>query len=152
MPQKYEREIDEILRRMDSGPAPTGRVLTPLPPIERPAPRRPRLNWSPRFRVNLNASTLMIGALSLAIVTYPLQWVYPPAVAAAGLVSAAMLIGAVLLSIFGSRSTSGPTRSWRGQPMELNTGGFRFDFGFGAIARRWRRWKARRRFRDPRWN
>lgn len=150
MPQKYEREIDEILRRMDTGPAPTGRVLTPLPPIERPPPRRARFNWSGSVRVNITPSTLMIGALSLAIVTYPLQWVYPPAVGAAGLVSAAMLIGAVLLSIFGARR-GGPSRTWRGQPMELGRG-VSFDLGTSGIARRWRRWKARRRFRDPRWN
>jgi hypothetical protein len=148
MPQKYEREIEEILRKLDNGPTPSGRVLTPLPPIERPPSRRPRIAWSPRWRVNLNASTLMIGSLSLAIVTYPLQWVYPPAVAVAGIVSAVMLVAAVLLAVFGGGSRRGPTRSWRGQPIEYGSGGF----GASAIARRWRRWKAHRRFRDPPWN
>lgn len=150
MPQKYEREIEEILRRMDTGPAPSGRVLTPLPPLERAPSRRPKIGWRPSMRLRVNASTLMMLSLSLAIVTYPLQWVYPPAVAAAGLVSAAMLIVAVVLSVVGS-TRGGPTKSWRGQPMELGKGGY----GVGAIARRWRRWKAHRRFGEPgdaRWN
>jgi hypothetical protein len=148
MPQKYEREIEEILRKLDNGPTPSGRVLTPLPPIERPPSRGPRIAWSPSLRLNLNPSTLMIGALSLAIVTYPLQWVYPPAVAAAGIVAAVMLVAAVLLSVLGgNRRAPGQTRSWRGQPIEYGGG-----FGASAIARRWRRWKAHRRFRDPRWN
>src|SRR5439155_15743886 len=100
MPQKYEREIDEILSQFDSGPAPTGRVLTPLPPIGNPRPRGRRTAWRPQLRLNLSASSLMVMSLSLAVLSYPLQWVYPPAVAAAGLLSAAMLIGAVLTSIF----------------------------------------------------
>lgn len=148
MPQKYEREIEEILRNMDRGGAPSRRVLTPLPPIERSPPRAPRLSWRPQ--VGINASGLMIVALCLAIVTYPLQWVYPPAVAAAGIVSAALLVAGVVVSVV--RSTrGGPSRSWRGQPMEYraSAGGV---VGIAAITRRWRRWKARRRFRDPRWN
>jgi hypothetical protein len=148
MTQKYEREIEEILKRLDNGPAPSGRVLTPLPPIERPPSRRPRIAWSPRWHVSLNASTLMLGAVSLAVVTYPLQWVYAPAVAIAGIIAAVMLVAGVLMAIFGGGNRRGPTRSWRGQPIEYGGGGF----STAAIARRWRRWKAHRRFRDPRWN
>lgn len=150
MPQKYEREIEEILRKMDNGPAPTGRaVLTPLPPIERPPPRGPRMNWRPPVRLNVNASSFMVLALCLAIVTYPLQWVYPPAVAAAGILSAVLLVLGVVASIVKS-TRGGAPRSWRGQPMDYGRGGG--GFGTSAIARRWRRWKAHRRFRDPRWN
>ena len=146
MPQKYEREIDEILSRFDSGPPPTARVLTPLPPLAGARPRSRPNPWRPAVRVNLNASSLMVAALSLAVLSYPLQWVYPPAVAAAGLVSAGMLILAVVLSVL--RWNRGrPTQMWRGQPIE--TGG---GFDTTSISRRWRRWKAHRRFGDPRWN
>ena len=147
MPQKYEREIEEILKKMDHGPSPTGRaVLTPLPPLERPAPRGPRLGWRAP-RVSVNASSLFMLALCLAIVTYPLQMIYQPAVAVAGVLAAALLVLGVMASVVKS-ARGGPSRTWRGQPLDYGRGGF----GTSAIARRWRRWKAHRRFRDPRWN
>ncbi|HZQ99275.1 MAG TPA: hypothetical protein VFC93_10715 [Chloroflexota bacterium] len=149
MPQKYEREIEEILSRFDSGQAPSGRVLTPLPPLGGGRPRGRRTGWRPNVRIVVNASSLMVASLSLAVLSYPLQWVYPPAVAAAGLAAALMLILAVLLSVF-KWNSGRPTRSWRGQPIDLGGGGV--GFSPSSLSRRWRRWKAHRRFRDPRWN
>src|SRR5262245_47036879 len=120
MPQKYEREIEEILSRLDQSP-PSGRVLTPLPPLERRPPRRPRVNLWPR--VLLSASTLMLVACCLEIFTYPLQWIYLPAVGVVGVVAAAMLIASVVLSLL-KWNRGGPTKTWRGQPMDLGGGGF----------------------------
>jgi len=147
MPEKYEREIEEILSRFDAAPPPSGRVLTPLPPLPGQRPRRPRgQGWSPSFRVSLSPSSLMVAALCLAVLSYPLQWVYPGAVAGAGLLAAGMLVLAIVLSVArGSRAR--PSQTWRGQPVELGGG-----FSASSLSRRWRRWKAHRRFRDPRWN
>src|SRR5690349_1648512 len=147
MPQKYEREIEEILSRFDAAPPPSGRVLTPLPPLPGQRPRRPRgQGWRPGGWVSLSASSLMVSALCLAVLSYPLQWVYPPAVAAAGLLAAGMLVLGLVLSVVRS-SRARSTQTWRGQPMELGGG-----FSASSLSRRWRRWKAHRRFRDPRWN
>src|SRR5258708_380884 len=104
MPQKYEREIDEILSRFDSSsspppPSPSGRVLTPLPPLERAPGSAPRSAWRPTLGIDLSASNLMVGAIALAVLSYPLQWSYPPAVAVVGLAAATMLVASVLISV-----------------------------------------------------
>jgi hypothetical protein len=142
---KYEREIEEILEKLDEPPpASSGRVLTPVRPLESP-PRPPRRQPLPSVR--LSPSGLMVAALVLAVATSPLQTIYPAAVALVGLVAGGLFIASLALSVT-RIGRSRETPMWRGR--EMPTGG-----GFLAntpIARRWRRWRARRRLRDTRWS
>ncbi len=143
MRPKYEREIEDILRRFDDGSAPARPTAVPtLETVERPKVvplRRPR-------RPTVSASGLMVAALALAVFSAPLQYVYQPAVAFVGVAAVVLLVASLVLSIArwnGSR----PQRTWRGRPI-----GDEGLFSANALRRRWRRWKAHRRFRDPRWN
>ena len=143
MPQKYEREIEEILRRFDDGSAPSRPTLVPtLEQVEPPKVVPIRRAWRPPA---FTASGLMIAALALAVLSAPMQHIYAPAVAVVGLAAAALLIASLVLSV--SRWSTRPERTWRGRPIEQESA-----FSATALRRRWRRWKAHRRFRDPRWN
>ena len=149
MRPKYEREIDEILSQFDDG-TPT-RVATPIPMLEEPTrlKPRPRFTWQPM--VSVSASSLMIAALALAVLGYPLQWipVLSPAVGPIGIMAAVLLIASLVLSVTRSRRSGSNARPmWRGQPMNTP----KDPFGTDDIRRRWRRWRAHQRFRQPPWN
>jgi hypothetical protein len=143
---KYEREIEEILEKLDASPPPAGRVLTPVRPLEALPPPPPRRRVAlPSLR--LSPSGLMVAALVLAVVSSPLQGIYPPAVAVVGVLAVGLFLLSLVISVGRiGRPRAAPT--WRGREVE-NRGGFLAN---SALARRWRRWKARRRFRDPRWS
>lgn len=145
MPQKYEREIDEILRRLDDGPARPATGPRAVPTLERVQPARivPIRRWR---GPQINASALMIAALALAVLSAPMQYVYAPAVAYVGLAAVGLMLGSLALSI-GRWRRGRPTPTWRGRPIEVERG-----FSLAALRRRWSRWRTRRRFRDPRWN
>jgi hypothetical protein len=144
---KYEREIEEILEKLDASPPPAGRVLTPVRPLQAvppPPSRPPRVSLPP---LRLSPSGLMVAALVLAVVSSPLQGIYPPAVAVVGVLAVVCFLLALVMSV----SRLGRPRAtpmWRGREVTPPAG----FFANNPIARRWRRWKARRRFRDPRWS
>lgn len=143
MRPKYEREIEEILEKLEEPPASTGRVLTPVRPLESP-PRPPRRRLS--LPIRLSPSGMMVAALVLAVASAPLQAIYPPAVAFVGVLAVGLFVGSLALSV----SRIGRPRAtpmWRGR--EIKGGGFLANT---AIARQWRRWRARRRFRDTHWS
>ena len=144
MRPKYEREIEEILEKLDEAPAapPAGRVLTPVRPLESP-PRQPRRSLTPPIR--LSPAGLMVAALVLAVVSSPLQWVYPPAVAIVGVLAVVLFVASLALSIT-RLGRPRATLMWRGR--EMRSGGFLAN---SSLARQWRRWRARRRFKDTRW-
>ncbi|HEY3079853.1 MAG TPA: hypothetical protein VGM69_08080 [Chloroflexota bacterium] len=144
MRPKYEREIEEILEKLDEPPpASTGRVLTPVRPLESP-PRPPRRR--PSLPIRISPSGLMVAALVLAVVSAPLQSIYPPAVALVGVLAVGLFVGSLAMSV-ARLGRPRATPMWRGR--EVRTGGF---FANTPIARQWRRWRARRRFRDTRWS
>jgi hypothetical protein len=141
---KYEREIEEILEKLDEPPpAASGRVLTPVRPLESP-PRRPRR--PPSLPVRLSPSGLMVAALVLAVASAPLQSIYPPAVAVVGVLAVGLFVASLTLSVT-RLGRPRATPMWRGR--EMRSGGFLSN---SPIARQWRRWRARRRFRDTRWS
>ena len=143
MRPKYEREIEDILRRFDDGTAPARPTAVPtLETVERPKVVPIRRAGRP----NISPSGLMIAALALAVVSAPLQYIYQPAVAVVGVAAVVLLVSSLVLSI-AKWSASRPQRTWRGRPVESEA-----PFSASALRRRWRRWKAHRRFRDPRWN
>ena len=123
MRPKYEREIEEILEKLDEAPAapPAGRVLTPVRPLESP-PRQPRRSLTPPIR--LSPAGLMVAALVLAVVLF---------------------VASLALSIT-RLGRPRATLMWRGR--EMRSGGFLAN---SSLARQWRRWRARRRFKDTRW-
>ena len=144
---KYEREIEEILEKLDASPPPAGRVLTPVRPLEAvppPPPRGPAVSLPP---LRVSPSGLMVAALVLAVVSSPLQGIYPPAVAVVGVLAVALFLLSLVMSV-GRLGRPRATPMWRGREVEPR-GGFLANSG---LARRWRRWRARRRFRDPRWS
>src|SRR5687767_911591 len=96
MPQKYEREIEEILRRFDDGSTPSR--PTAVPTLEQEP--RPKVVPIRRWRAPaVSASGMMIAALALAVLSAPMQHVYPPAVAFVGLAAAALLILSLVVSV-----------------------------------------------------
>src|SRR5207244_7776772 len=135
MRPKYEREIEDILRRFDDGAAPARPTAVPtLETVERPKVvplRRAR-------RPALSASGLMIAALALAVFSAPLQYVYQPAVAFVGIAAVVLLVASLVVSI-AKWSASRPPRSWRGRPIE-------HEAPFSASPRR----RRRRRRKAPR--
>jgi hypothetical protein len=140
MRPKYEREIEDILRRLDDGPAPSRPTAVPtLETIEPPRVvpiRRTR-------RPTVSASGMMVAALALAVASAPLQYVYAPAVAVVGLAAVALLVGSLVASVF-KWSSSRPQQLWRGRRVDEDRS------WTDSLRRRWRRWKAHRRFRDIR--
>ena len=147
MRPKYEREIDEILSQFDDG-TPT-RVVTPIPILEQPIRLKPRPRFAWRPMVSVSASSLMIAALAMAVLGYPLQWVFPPAVGPVGIIAAVLLIASLVMSVTRSGRARANTRPmWRGQPLETP----KDPFGADDMRRRWRRWRAHQRFRQPPWN
>lgn len=144
MRPRYEREIEEILERLDTSPSATPtRVVTPPRPIRvgRPAAKRSPSRITP--------STLFIVGLALAALSAPIQWAYEPAVPFIGVACAALLVGGIMTSVMRAGAGRSPPR-WRGQPMPNGPNPIPL-FGSG-IAGRWRRWRASRDFRGPRWN
>lgn len=144
MPEKYEREIEEILSRLDVEPP--RRHLTPVPTLERTQPPGPP-RWRPRWRLHLTPSTLIMTALALAVLGYPLQWVYPRAAGPVALLAAALLIGSLVLALVRWRGRR-PVKTWRDRPIDV---GGPSAVDMTGLVRRWRRWRARRRFRDAGW-
>jgi hypothetical protein len=139
MPNKYEREIEEILRNMDQtdqGQSLGDRIRAFNRPAARARPARPRL------RVRLTGSgALLIAGIFLALVAAALVFYFGRASTGlyanlAGIVGLVAL-GCILLGLFAgwsARFSNQITPTWRGQS-ESTAGGFA---PFRAIATRWR--------------
>lgn len=135
MPQKYEREIDEILRRMDT-----------FLPRERPHLRawRHLRRWLGSLRfvssLQITPSHLMVAGLVLAMLSYLLRAVLPSLAAPASLIAVALFVGAIGLSIARGRRRRAP--NWRGRTIDYSRGdGLLWD----SWLRRWREWRRTRR-------
>lgn len=138
MPQKYEREIDEILRRMDAF----------LPSRPSTPPHR-RLWWrlrgwvsgrSPRLGVRATPSSLMVAGLVIALTGYVLGRLAPSLSAPLSILALALFVGALALSI--ARNRRRRPAGWRGRPLDYQTGGGLIWAGW---LRRWREWRRARR-------
>jgi hypothetical protein len=140
MPQKYEREIDEILRRMDT--------FLPAESLPRRLRRRGRAALDAlgqRFagRVSISPTNLMLAGLVLAFLGYLLRTFVPSVSAPISLVALAFFVGALALSI--SRSRRNPRMGWRGRSIEYSSRGLVWE----GWLRRWQQWR-RARKRGPR--
>ncbi len=141
MPQKNEREIDEILRRMDT--------FLPEEPMRRRL-RRSVGNWlaavSPRLGLKLTAGRLMVAGLALVLLSYLLRAAAPALTTPAGLLALACFVGALVLSV--ARARRRPAMGWRGRSLDY----YRPNEGlvWQDWLRRWRAWRRGKR-RGPRY-
>jgi len=135
MPQKYEREINEILRRMDT--------YLPREPLHRRVRRRVGSwlgVWRPWLGVRITPSHLMVAGLVFAMLSYLLRAFLPSLTAPAGLLALALFVGAIALSIAQSRRRR--PASWRGRTIDYSPNEGLLWEGW---LRRWREWRRTRR-------
>jgi hypothetical protein len=138
MPQKYEQEIDEILRRMDSRKlrvpfrrrlgrrfAGLASIISPLPKL-RPTP-----------------TGLLLAGLMVALLGYLLRSFVPGVGTPLIVLALALFIGALALSVFRSRRRSAP--GWRGRRIEYRPTD---PLIWSGLARRVKAWRDSRRRRS----
>ena len=138
MPQKYEREIDEILRQMDT--------FLPEEPRHRRLGKRLRALLAvhqPWGLVRPSPGQLMAAGLALVLLSYLLRAVAPALAAPTGLVALVCFVGALALSVIRSRRR--PVVGWRGRMLDHPP-------SEGLLWRDWlRRWRAWRQGRRQRY-
>ena len=135
MSQKYEREIDEILRRMDS-----------TLPHEQPHRRlyrriRRRLTGLQLPTLHVTPSALMVAALLLALLSYVLRAFLPSLTAPAGLLALGAFVGAIVLSVAQNRRRR--PSGWRGRPIDCAVEEPSVWEGWLRRLREWRRGRRR---------
>jgi hypothetical protein len=111
MPQKYEQEIDEILRRMES--------QLPREPLRRRLNRRfAGLSDAivPRLAVRPTPTALLLAGLAMVLLSYVLRAFVPGAGTPLTILAIAFFIGALVLSISRSRRRHAP--GWRGRRLD----------------------------------
>lgn len=117
MSSKWEREIEEVLRKKkfieEDEPAPP----PPPRPIRRREPRKSSGRWR-RAVQDLSPSRLMWYGLGLGAAIYVLRPLFGPAVLFLALASVALIIAAVVVSVM-QRESPYVEKRWRGQVIEL---------------------------------
>ena len=145
MTQRYEREIEEILVRLDK--------------------HRPRESWTRRLsrsferwrrntslpRLSFSPASLMIGSLVLAVMTFPLRAFLPQMVGPVSYLSLILFIVGLVMAV--TTHTGGSGRgNWRGQTIEFD----RYQHNrrsdtprpWDTLWRRIRRWRKTRHWSD----
>ncbi len=138
MPQKYEQEIDEILRRMESR----------LP--------RQSIRWRlgrrfaalsdavlPRLAVRPSPTGLLAAGLIVVLLSTILRMVVPGLGMPLALLALVLFVSALVLSV--SRSRRQPRAGWRGRPIDY---GRNQPLIWDGLIRRWRSWRESRRPRS----
>ena len=138
MSEKYHREIEEILARMD------------LPPRQSPPPRRPggggsnavvrflHRVWGPGWDVS--PERLLLAALVLAVVAgLGTTVVRLPLMHYVALFSVALFVTALILSMTGWHRPRHEQR-WRGQLIDLSQARHRERIDWSFLWRRFTRW------------
>ncbi len=138
MPQKYEQEIDEILRRMDSR----------LP--------RQSLRWrlrrrfaalsdavQPRLAVRPSPTGLLAAGLVAVLLASILRAFLPGVGMPLALLALVLFVSALVLSV--SRSRRQPRVGWRGRPIDY---GQNQPLVWDGLIRRWRTWRDARHRRS----
>jgi hypothetical protein len=154
MPQKYEREIEDILRRMGGTLPSESRIERAWHWLQRVRWRLsggPRLVGAPRppsrgspigrlsSQLALTPSGLLAISLGVALLSFVFQAVQPGIAAWLALLAFLTFFGSITYSVVRGRRNSPP--SWRGQYLDD-----RDDRGsvWTGLGRRWRVWFARR--------
>ncbi len=137
MSNKWEREIEELLREKFPDEEPQRRA--PRPPVRRSEqrpPRRPRRPWW-QWLQGLSPERLMLYGLGLALAAYFLRPFLGFLTLTLALLSVACIAGAIVISVL-KRESPYTERRWRGQVIELPT-------RRGPLSLTWRRWRNRLR-------
>lgn len=137
MPEKYEREIEEILRKASfsvpkGGPQSPGWIASLTS------------EWQ-RLLADVSPKRLLALGLVLALVGYVLREFLPEIGAAVSLLALALLLGGLALSM--ARRKGKPSTGWRGRSLEEPRS--TVDL-WDVIVRRWRAWRRGRGPNDPR--
>jgi hypothetical protein len=136
VPEKYEREIEEILRKA-SFSAPRG--------YSRSSGWMSHLAsaWR-RYTADLSPTRLLVLGMIVAFAGYLVRAVIPQLGFLTSLLALVLLVTGLALSI--SRRNSYRPRSWRGQAFDLP----RNDL-WSELKRWWDNWRHRRPFNGPGW-
>lgn len=137
MPEKYEREIEEILRKM-SYPA--------------PGKRRGSAGWTGNWSAiwqgytkNVSPTQLLVLGIGLAFFGYIVRAFIPELGFPISLLALACLVGGLALSI--RRRNGQRATGWRGRELDLSAGDW-----WASLKQRWNDWRRRRGWNDPRWH
>ena len=136
MPEKYEREIEEILRKT-SFSAPGGK---------RPSPGRMdglASAWR-QYTADMSPTRLLVLGMAFALIGYFLRIAVPELGFPMSLLAVACLIGGFVLSM--SRRNSRQPR-WRGQVIDGPMNNV-----WAALKKRWDDWRRRRRWDGSGWH
>lgn len=116
--QKYEREIADLLERLESEqPEPPRPIRRDRPPN---LPRR-KSSFGSSLRqalgvVRVSPSQLMVGGIGLVILSWLVPWSsLQQWVAVLGVL---LFLGAIVISMVDRRGSSRPEKLWRGRPVE----------------------------------
>ena len=137
MPQKYEQEIDEILRRMES--------RLPRQPLRRRLSRRfAALSDAvvPRVAVRPTPTGLLLAGLAAVLLASILGAFIPGVGTPLSVLAVALFVSALVLSV--TRSRRYPRAGWRGRSMDYG----RQPLVWDGLIRRWRDWRETRRRRS----
>jgi hypothetical protein len=137
VPEKYEREIEEILRKASfsapkGGPHPPGWTASLTS------------EWQ-RVLADVSPKRLLALGLILALVGYVLREFLPEIGAVVSLLALVLLLGGLALSM--TRRNGKPPTGWRGRSLEEPRS--TVDL-WDVIVRRWRAWRRGRGPNDPR--
>jgi hypothetical protein len=140
MSQKYEREIEEILKNLGE--------FVPEEPLTRRVSRRvdgsrfrrwlPAGNW----RKYLTVQWFMVASISLVMLGFLLRIVSPSLASFVNMLGLLLFVAAILMAVLRFGGPRGERR-WRGQTMNISY------YGSGwwqSLQRRWRLWWGRRRW------
>ncbi len=137
MPEKYEREIEEILRKTSfSAPDRSHRSSGWMNDLTSA--------WR-QYTADLSPTRLLVLGMVLALVGYFLREFIPELGFPMSLLALALLVGGLVLSM-SQRNSRQPNR-WRGQVIDVP-----MDNIWANLKKRWDDWRRRRRWNDPGWH
>jgi uncharacterized membrane protein YdbT with pleckstrin-like domain len=137
MPQKYEQEIDEILRRMESS--------LPRQPLRRRLSRRfAALSDAigPRLAVRPTPTGLLAAGVVAVVLASILRAFIPGIGMPLAVLALVLFVSAIVVSV--TRSRRSRRAGWRGRPMEYG----RQPLVWDGLIRRFRAWRESRRRRS----
>ena len=143
MPQKYEREIEDILRRM-GGTIPSEskgeRARRWFGHARRRFSGRLRLvDAPPPTLFAITPGGLLAASLGVAFLSFVVQAIQPGVAAWLAILACLMFVGAIVFSVVRGRRRDAP--KWRGRTMRDREGD---ESLWTDLHRRWRVWLARR--------
>ena len=136
MPEKYEREIEEILRKTSfSAPKRNQRSSGWMNGLA--------MAWR-QYTADVSPTRLLVLGMALALVGYFARAFVPELSFPLSLLALALLIGGLALSM--SQRNYRQPRRWRGQVIDTS-----FSDVWSDLKKHWDDWRRRRRWKGPGW-